>query len=46
VNQGDALSLLLFNFALKSAIWNMKENQEGFDMNGTHQLLVCAHGKI
>jgi hypothetical protein len=35
LKQGDALSPLLFNFALE-------ENQVGLKMNGTHQLLAYA----
>ena len=34
--QGDALSSLLFNFALEYAIRRVKVNQNGFKLNGTH----------
>jgi hypothetical protein len=42
LKQGDALSPVLFNFALEYGIRKVKENQVGLIFNRVHQLQVCA----
>jgi len=39
---GEALSPLLFNFALGYAIKRVQVNQDGLKLNGTHQILAYA----
>jgi hypothetical protein len=42
LKQGDTLSPLLLNVALKYAIRKVQENQVGLKLDGTHQLLAYA----
>jgi hypothetical protein len=42
LKQGDALSSLLFNFALAYAIWKVQEYQVGPKLKGTHLLVAYA----
>ena len=43
LKQRDALSPLLFNFALEYAIQKVQVDQDGLKLNGTHHLLAYTH---
>ena len=42
LKQGDALSPMVYNFALEYAIRRVQVNQDALKLNGTHQILDCA----
>jgi hypothetical protein len=46
LKQGDALSPLLFNFAVDCVIMRVQVNQDGFKLNGTYQLVVYVDVNI
>ena len=42
LKQGDALSPMLYNFALDYAVRRVRVNQNGLKLNGTYRLLAYA----
>jgi hypothetical protein len=46
LKQGDALSPLLFNFALEYVIKRVQVNLDGLKLNGTHQFMAYADDNI
>jgi len=43
LKHGDVLSQMFFNFVLEYVIRRVQVNQDGFKLNGTHQLLAYAN---
>jgi hypothetical protein len=46
MKQGDALSPLLFNFALEYAIRNVQENQIRLKLRGMHLPVACGDDTV
>jgi hypothetical protein len=44
VKQWGCFVTIAFQLCLRYAIWKVQENEEGLELNGTHELLVYADG--